>query len=278
MGSRKAVTNVVHSETHLSSPSPSENGVASLAHSRSENGVASLAYSRSENGVASLAYARRLGRAPEIRPPRPDECLSRIGDSRRRNPSIELLTLVLVAGAACVWLGMGIVAPLLRTEPKTQTVVERIIRAESNGNVHAKNPRSSATGAGQILDQTWLENIRRHRQDLILGRSDDELLALRSDLALTREIVARMVERNAEVLKKRGLPVTPGNLYLAHFAGSAGAVALLNGADTLDAATLMAGADSTGKSTREKLVKANPFLATFTVGDMKSWADRRMRG
>jgi len=103
------------------------------------------------------------------------------------------------------------------------------------------------------------------------------VLALRGDPMVTREIVTRMVQNNARTLKKRGLPVTPGTLYLAHFAGTSGAVALLTSADELDAATLMASADSTGKSTREQLVKANPFLATFTVGDMKSWANRKMR-
>jgi hypothetical protein len=120
--------------------------------------------------------------------------------------------------------------------------------------------------------------IQRHRQDLALGRTRDDVLALRSDPALSREIVARMVERNARMLKKRGLSITPGTLYLAHFAGSAGAVAVLTSADDLDAASLLAGADATGRSTREQLVKANPFLATLTVGELKSWANRKMRG
>lgn len=173
---------------------------------------------------------------------------------------------------------MTYVYSLLRSEPSTHTVVERIIRVESNGNSNAKNIRSSAAGAGQILNQTWLEMIRKHRQDLVQGRSDNDLLEMRGDPALMREIVARMVERNAAMLKKRGLPVTAGTLYLAHFAGSSGAVALLTNSDQLDAASLLASADASGRITREKLVKANPFLATFTVGDLKSWADRKMRG
>jgi hypothetical protein len=188
------------------------------------------------------------------------------------------MALGIFAAIAAVGIAIAFVAPLLRRGPDTHTVVERIIRTESNGNSNAKNVRSSATGAGQILNQTWLEMIRKHRQDLVQGRTDNDLLELRSDPVLMREIVARMVESNATMLKKRGLPVTPGTLYLAHFAGSAGAVALLTGSDHLDAASLMASADSTGRSTREKLVKANPFLATFTVGDLKSWADRKMRG
>ena len=35
-------------------------------------------------------------------------------------------------------------------------VVERIIGVESDGNPNAKNKRSSATGLGQFLDETWL--------------------------------------------------------------------------------------------------------------------------
>jgi hypothetical protein len=61
-------------------------------------------------------------------------------------------------------------------------------------------------------------------------------------------------------------------LYLAHFCRhpvSAGAQA--------DAASVMAGADATGRTKREKIIKANPFLERFTVADLKSWADRKMR-
>jgi hypothetical protein len=80
------------------------------------------------------------------------------------------------------------------------------------------------------------------------------------------------------MLRKRGLPITPGSLYLVYFAGPAGALALLSGAENDDAASLMASADVTGRTTREKLVSANPFLKVLTVGDLKKWADRRMRG
>ena len=80
------------------------------------------------------------------------------------------------------------------------------------------------------------------------------------------------------MLSKRSLPVTPGTLYLTYFAGAAGAVAILSGSESLDAAALLANADASGRTTREKLVTANPFLATLTAGDLKSWADRKMRG
>ena len=38
----------------------------------------------------------------------------------------------------------------------------------------------------------------------------------------------------------------------------------------------MASADVTGRTKREKMVKANPFLEHFTVADLKYWADRKM--
>ena len=156
-------------------------------------------------------------------------------------------------------------------------VVEQIIKVESNGDPNAKNKRSSATGLGQFLDETWLALIRVHRPDLVKGRSEGEVLELRYDASVAREITSRFTERNANVLRKRGLPVTPGTLYLAHFAGAAGAVAILSALEQADAASIMASADATGRTKRAKLVKANPFLEHFTVADLKSWADRKMR-
>ena len=156
-------------------------------------------------------------------------------------------------------------------------VVEQIISVESNGDPNAKNKRSSAMGLGQFLDETWLVLIRAHRPDLAKGRSEGDILELRRDASVARELTTRFTERNAHVLRRRGLPVTPGTLYLAHFAGAAGAIAILSALEEADAASTMAGADATGRTKREKLVKANPFLERFTVADLKNWADRKMR-
>jgi hypothetical protein len=39
----------------------------------------------------------------------------------------------------------------------------------------------------------------------------------------------------------------------------------------------MAKADATGKTRRDNVVKANPFLAQYTVADLKRWAERKMQ-
>jgi hypothetical protein len=54
-------------------------------------------------------------------------------------------------------------------------------------------------------------------------------------------------------------------------------MALLSGADDADAASIMAAADVTGRTTRQKLVRANPFLELLTVRDLRNWADHKMR-
>jgi hypothetical protein len=156
-------------------------------------------------------------------------------------------------------------------------VVEQIIRVESDGDPQATNKRSSAVGLAQFLNETWLDLIRAHRPDLAKGRSEAETLELRRDPKIAREIAARFTEQNARILKNGNLPVTPGTLYLAHFAGAAGAVAVLRAPDDADVALVMAGADATGRTNRDKIIRANPFLERFTVADLRDWADRKMR-
>jgi hypothetical protein len=155
-------------------------------------------------------------------------------------------------------------------------IVERIIKVESNGDPNLTNKRSSAVGLGQFLNETWLDLIRTYRPDLARERSEDEILELRRDANIARQITMRFTEQNASMLRRRGLPVTPGTLYLAHFAGGGGAVAILLALENADAASVMASADTTGRTNREKLIKANPFLERFTVADLKTWAHRKM--
>jgi hypothetical protein len=157
-------------------------------------------------------------------------------------------------------------------------LVERIITVESNGDPNAKNGRSSAMGLGQFLDETWLDLVRAYRPDLTRSRSASQTLELRREPKLAREIIMRFVARNIAMLRQRRLPVTAGTVYLAHFAGGAGAVAILSAPDNFDAALVIVNADSTGRTKRERLIKANPFLEHFTVADLKGWAERKMRG
>ena len=204
-----------------------------------------------------------------------------------QSDSWRLRRSAIVKGAHVAAVGVGWVAGLylyqfvetkneLGVATDINAAVDQIVRAESNGNPMAKNPHSSATGLGQFVNETWLEMIRADRPDLAKERGDNEILELRQDPRLAREIITRFAEHNALVLRRRGLPVTAATLYLAHFSGTAGAVAILSAPDDADAALVVANADRTGRTTREQIIKANPFLEHFTVADLKNWAYCKM--
>lgn len=86
------------------------------------------------------------------------------------------------------------------------SVSDWIINNESGGNPDARNARSSAAGAGQFIDGTWLDLIARHRPDLAEGRSRSEILALRSDKDLSKAMVDAYGADNAGALTSAGLP------------------------------------------------------------------------
>jgi hypothetical protein len=147
--------------------------------------------------------------------------------------------------------------------------VDQIISAESGGDPNARNPRSSATGAGQFIDATWLA-MMADRPDLTANLSRDQILALRNNPDISREMTAKYAEQNNARLQAAGYPVTAGNTYLAHFAGPQGALGVLGADPSTPAIQVL---DPDGK---RGILKANPFLAKMTAGDLAAWANRKM--
>ena len=141
----------------------------------------------------------------------------------------------------------------------------QIVEAESHGDPNAANTLSTARGPGQFLRGTWLEMLAKHRPDLT--GTPEELLALRNDPKLAAEMTEAYAADNAKILSKAGHEATPGNLYLTHFAGPSGAVAVLNADPNASVSSVLG----------ERAVADNPFLGQMTIGDMRAWADRKMR-
>ncbi|RVN58494.1 hypothetical protein [Sinorhizobium meliloti] len=147
-------------------------------------------------------------------------------------------------------------------------VVDKIIGVESGGNATAKNPNSSATGAGQFIASTWMNMIKRYRPDVAAGKSTPEILALRNDPALSREMTAAYTSENGEYLKNQGIETTDGNLYLAHFLGPGGASRVIKADPSAPVASVI-GQDA---------VNANPFLKGKSIADLRAWSDKKMGG
>lgn len=125
----------------------------------------------------------------------------------------------------------------------------KIKGVESGGKVRAKNPRSSASGLYQFTKGTWEA----------LGGDWSQ----RFDPNLQEQMMDRLVDQNEAALQKGGFQPTAGNLYLAHFLGSGGALKALR--------------DPNGRPS-EDVVEANPFLAGWTNAQIAAWADKKMGG
>ncbi len=160
--------------------------------------------------------------------------------------------------------------------PDPTSVVERIVGAESGGNAAATNRASSATGAGQFIDSTWLSMVKRYRPDLAAGKSDAEVLNLRNDAAISREMTGRLAKENGDALTAAGHVASAGNVYLAHFLGPSGAIGVLESKpDTPVRDALIAGGMSAAQA--DAAIKANPtVLQGKTAGAVAGWARGKM--
>jgi hypothetical protein len=142
---------------------------------------------------------------------------------------------------------------------------DKFASVESGGNVYAKNPRSSAYGPHQFIASTWLAMLRKHRPDLVQGRSVPEQLALRSNQAISSEMSRAYSAANADYLRAKGFEPNDENLYLAHFAGPKGAADLLANPNAPASSILSRDA-----------IEANPFLKDWSAGDVAKWAGGKM--
>ncbi len=148
-----------------------------------------------------------------------------------------------------------------------QNTVNKIIGVESGGKANNPNPSSSANGLGQFIDSTWLAMVKRYRPDVANGKSRGQILALKTNPALGREMTVRYVEENARALSKAELPVTEGNLYLAHFSGAGTAIRAIKANPNAPASSVY-GADA---------INANKsILQGKTIGQVVAWANRKM--
>lgn len=128
------------------------------------------------------------------------------------------------------------------------------------------NPRSSAKGPGQFIDDTWLKTARGEPE--AQGKSDAELLAMRTqpeNAQFALRMTEKLATQNATALSNAGLPVNDSTVYLAHFLGAEGAIKTLSMPDPQTPISFIVG---------PKAVAANPEVlgGGKTVGDVQRWA------
>ncbi|TPN30937.1 M23 family metallopeptidase [Mesorhizobium sp. B2-3-3] len=147
-----------------------------------------------------------------------------------------------------------------------ETLTDRIVHVESGGSARAKNPNSSATGAGQFITKTWIRMMNTYRPDLARSLSTADLLALRYDVTLSREMVRNLAREGEAYLRARGHQITAGRLYLCHFLGMEGAHQVLAASGSSQLSAVLGSA----------VIEANPFLIGKTASYVVDWAERKM--
>lgn len=121
-------------------------------------------------------------------------------------------------------------------------------KVESNFNPNLKAQGSSATGLFQFIEQTWLGMMKSAGRTLGFGNYADaisqgpsgryqvsdpqlrnEILQLRRDPSANAAMAGAFTQHNAAALSQRiGRKPSDGELYMAHFFGTAGAGQLIN--------------------------------------------------
>jgi len=170
----------------------------------------------------------------------------------------------------------GVINDLRAAPGSPYQIDNRIVQIESNGNPLARSKTSSAYGLGQFEPGTWLPLIRQAHPELA-DKSDADLLALRADRGLNMEMLALNRRQNTDYLTKNGVEASPGNIYLAHFLGPAGAAAVAKASPTAPIGDVLASA--VGKDQAAKMIAANgSILNGQTAGGVAQWASDKMGG
>ncbi len=151
------------------------------------------------------------------------------------------------------------------TGDDARTALKRAIGRVESPSDTAKNPKSSAQGRYQFTDKTWMSTYRKVFGET--GESRAEILAKKVDGNVQERLMDQLLADNAASLRRAGFDETAGNLYLAHFAGEAGARRLLSAAPNESAEALLGA----------RVAKANPTVVPGkTASEVIAWANRKM--
>jgi hypothetical protein len=128
------------------------------------------------------------------------------------------------------------------------------------------NPRSSAVGKYQFLDDTFVAYARKVYPEVTKGLGRREVLALRGQeingQPVEETLMDAMTADNTATLTSIGAKPTLTNLYVAHFFGPGDAPKVLRAPPETPLNEIV----------EPKVIRANPYLRGMTAGDAVSWA------
>jgi len=146
-------------------------------------------------------------------------------------------------------------------EPQTSAIPDSywplLAKIESGNRPYVKAGTSSASGLYQFIRSTWIGEGGKWGPDM-----SEPFGGLRPSEAEQTQRAKSFTEKNAKVLRAKGIPINNASLYAAHFLGVGMAIKII-GADVDARADLIAGAAATS---------ANPtILKNKTIGQFLAW-------
>lgn len=121
----------------------------------------------------------------------------------------------------------------------SERTVAMIVGGESNNNPTAKNSRSTAEGLGQFTNQTWLSMMKTNAPETVSGKSDSQILALKTNPELSIQMTAAYMKANRDFAASKGVTlVDPDDYYALHFLGGGGGTAILKARNSGQGGTL----------------------------------------
>jgi len=145
--------------------------------------------------------------------------------------------------------------------------LDHLMRAESNGRDTAANPRSTALGAFQFIESTFIAVAREHFAREVAELSDQRLLELRTNREFSRRAAAVYCRENIAYLSEQGLRPTFGHLRLAYLLGAGGAAKVMKAPPQKLLADILSPA----------AIRANPFMKGMTAAGLSERAHRDLR-
>jgi hypothetical protein len=176
--------------------------------------------------------------------------------------AVLLACVFLTASNSTACANSAVAREMAETAPAAsfETFLDRLMGAESDGQPHAKNPRSSALGAFQFIKSTFLDVVRRHFPGEVSGFAEDKILELRTDREFARRVAAAFCQDNIRYLKSQGLEPTFADLRLAFLLGPSDAVRVLKAEPETPAVQLLSPA----------VINSNPFMLRMSAADLRS--------
>jgi hypothetical protein len=176
-----------------------------------------------------------------------------------------LAVLVLSPAGACF--AETSLPPLTPPSASEKLFLERLMAVESGGRLNAKNPATSALGPFQFLRVTFLDVIRRNFPSLSDGKSDAEILALRTNAVVSWNAALIYTRENARFLSEHGAAISPANLRIAFLVGPSAALKVLAAKPEEPLTNILSTA----------AIEANPFLGQMTAAALIERSARETR-